>query len=195
MLSNEGLSNRVRCSRYTRHVQLCKGTQGMQTLHMYLAKNFHHTRSSLSCETVVIQCNVLRRNAEVQRCLPMHCAGSIPLTWLSTGSTLSTVIDALILNDNCLAGSIPATVGGNFVLSSGMTTAAKVVVDPMKKSFGLCGQIPGNMNIQSTERGRLQGTMPAGSCPGVHHTFALRQIRKDLSSCVHMSVTDAFRLL
>ena len=159
----------------------------MQTLHMYLAKNPHHTCSLLSSKTVVIQCNVLRRNAEVQRCLPMHCAGSVPLTWLSAGSALSSVIDALILNDNCLVGSIPATVGGNFVSSSGMTTAAKVVVDPMKKSFGLCGHIPGNMNIQSTERGRLQGTMPAGSCPGVHHAFAWRQMQKaSFLLCTHI---------
>ena len=61
----------------------------------------------------------------------------------------------------------------------------------MKKSFGLCGQIPRGMNIQSTEAGQLQGTMPAGACPGDHATHIIRHIQTDNQVLVAIIVMSA----
>lgn len=48
------------------------------------------------------------------------------------------------------------------------TTAATVILDPMKAPFGLCGPIPSDMKVLSAQKGQVKGIMPAGPCPGLH---------------------------
>ena len=101
------------------------------------------------------------------------CAGSLPPSWFRPGSNLSSVIAELDLDNNHLSGSIPSIIGGNFTTessSNSKTLAAHVTLDPMRKPFGLCGHIPVDMLVHSSQGGRLQGTMPAGPCPGMHLT-------------------------
>ena len=104
------------------------------------------------------------------------CPGTLPSEWLSPGSVLSATLLSLDLSLNRLMGSIPPSAGGRFLTdntSSGQAT--DVVLDPMSEGYGLCGGIPSSMNVSSADGRQLQGSMPAGACPGIpdsHHAMA-----------------------
>ena len=120
-------------------------------------------------------------NLTVAHCIHFlcKCAGSLPLEWFSSASVLPSSILSLDLGNNCLIGGIPQATGGNFASkTSGKenTTSARVTLDPMKTLHGLCGPIPSNMTVLSTQNRQLKGTMPAGPCPGVHLAYLPRRI-------------------
>ena len=99
--------------------------------------------------------------------LMLCCAtGALPAEWLSPASILSSTLSYLDLSGNRLTGSISPAAGGRFVTanSSGGHVAV-AVLDPMADG-GMCGDIPSSMNVTSASGQRLQGTMPAGPCPG-----------------------------
>ena len=102
-----------------------------------------------------------------------QCAGSLPVEWFSSVSTLSSSMLVLNLN-NRLRGSIPQAAGGSFApmnSDKSNTRGASLTLDPMKTLYGLCGLIPSNMTVLSAQKGQLQGTMPAGPCPGLHPAY------------------------
>ena len=119
--------------------------------------------------------------------LPVYCTGSLPQAWFGSGD-LSAYSDYLNLSNNCLSGSIPTTAGGKFIVRDrtyGKIAPTGVIVDPMKKSFGLCGHIPSNMNIQSAQRGQLVGTCQQG-----HAQVCTPSVLQDLLSLFVRSYMD-----
>ena len=96
------------------------------------------------------------------------CAtGALPAEWLSPASILSSTLSFLDLSGNRLTGSISPAAGGRFVTANSSDGhVAVAVLDPMAADSGMCGDIPGSMNVTSASGQRLQGTMPAGPCPG-----------------------------
>jgi hypothetical protein len=95
-----------------------------------------------------------------------HFAGNLPAQWVYPGSALSANMSYLDLSGNRLDGSIPSGAGGSFTIQDVNGTSANLVLAPMNGS-GLCGPIPGDLNVTSATKGRLQGSMPAGDCPGM----------------------------
>lgn len=97
-----------------------------------------------------------------------NLAGTMPAEWLSPGSVLSATLLSLDLSSNRLTGSIPPRAGGHFLTANTSTgQATDVVLDPMSQGYGLCGAVPDSMNVSSADGRQLQGTMPAGPCPGI----------------------------
>ena len=99
--------------------------------------------------------------------MPCCAAGALPAEWLSPASILSSTLAYLDLSGNRLTGSISPAAGGRFVTANSSDGhVAVAVLDPMAADGGLCGDIPRSMNVTSAGGQRLQGTMPAGPCPG-----------------------------
>lgn len=84
---------------------------------------------------------------------------------------LSSALFSLDLSSNRLTGSIPPGAGGHFLAAQKSSTGkrADVILDPMQEGYGLCGNIPSNMNVSSADGERLTASMPAGACPGMEH--------------------------
>ena len=101
----------------------------------------------------------------------MH-AGTLPPSWLGAASTFGTeLLGYLDLSDNRLSGSIPKPVFNTLQIAAQFKMGAKfftaeMVLDPMKQPYGFCGPIPNDVHVLSAGGGDINGSMPAGPCPG-----------------------------
>ena len=175
---------------------------------MVLRKAVHMASEMSSCKlfppwACSAQCQCPRPCSTM--CLPLPCAlipchatGGLPADWLSPASTLSSTLSYLDLSGNKLTGSIPPAAGGRFATANSSDgLAAVAVLSPMAADGGMCGDIPSSMNVTSASGQRLQGTMPAGPCPGTCLLNCLPQqnghplIRRLLTGCITLSGHDA----
>ena len=90
-------------------------------------------------------------------------AGSLPAAWVGV-SIFTKDIQVLDLSQNCLSGSIPTPIGGQFAQSFyNPGQAALMVLAPMKARYSLCGSIPANANVTTADNQPLVGL---SACPG-----------------------------
>jgi hypothetical protein len=113
------------------------------------------------------------------------CAlGTLPAEWISPGSVLSSALFFLDLSSNRLTGSIPPGAGGHFLAAQKYSTGkrADVILDPMQLQYGLCGDIPSNMNVSSADGEQLTASMPTGACPGMEQFLCFPCISEQSSA-------------
>ncbi len=93
-------------------------------------------------------------------------AGSLPAAWVGV-SIFTKDIQVMDLSQNCLSGSIPTPIGGQFAQSFyNPGQAALMVLAPMRAGYGLCGIIPATANVTTADKQPLLGQMGLSACPG-----------------------------